>query len=120
MAKRRKRTAARSWTGKLDKDDVRAARGEAFIDAYGEYEQHSGLLTMIEEEMEFPFPAQVIGEAVTVTGMAWPDDDAFGLDFICERQGKSYPIEARSVEPVDPLPEGHVWIAAYLTWKASF
>jgi Calcium binding len=43
---------------------------EATVDCYDEEEQHSGLLTMIEDEVVFPFDAKVIGEIVQITGMA--------------------------------------------------
>ena len=42
---------------------------EATVDCYDEEEQHSGLLTMIEDEVVFPFDAKVIGEIVQITGM---------------------------------------------------
>jgi len=50
------------WTAQLDPERVREAFDEAIIDCYGEYEQHSGLLTMIEQEVKFPFQAQVLGD----------------------------------------------------------
>ncbi|MCI0721011.1 MAG: calcium-binding protein [Acidobacteria bacterium] len=107
------------WQTQLDKDKVRRAFEEAIIDCYGEYEQHSGLLTMIEQEVKFPFQAQVLGNIVKVVGMEWPDDDEFGLDFVCEHKGKRHRVEARSVDLVSPFPEGHLYIAAYLDWKKT-
>ncbi len=47
------------------------------------------------------------------------EDDEFGLDLVCERGGKRYRAEARSVEPLPPLPEGHLYIAAYMDWKRT-
>ena len=72
---------------------------------------------MIEDELKFPFQAKVIGEDVTVVDMEWPEDDEFGLDLVCERGGKRFRIEARSVELIPPLPKGHLYLAAYLVWK---
>ena len=46
---------------------------EATVDCYDEEEQHSGLLTMIENEVVFPFAAKVIGAIVRSTGIARPD-----------------------------------------------
>ncbi len=74
---------------------------EATVDCYDEEEQHSGLLTMIEDEVVFPFDARVIGEIVQITGMAWPDHGV-GLQF---------------TEWVEPLPEGFEWIEAYFAWS---
>ncbi|MBI4454818.1 MAG: hypothetical protein HY644_02850 [Acidobacteria bacterium] len=86
-------------------------------DAYGEHEEHSGLLTMIEDQLRFPFHAKVLGDVVTVVGMEWPEDDEFGLDCVCERNGQRHRVEARSVDLIRPLPEGHLYLAAYLEWK---
>jgi len=105
------------WTNSLDPEEVREALEEATVDAYGEDEQHTGLLTAIQDDVEFPFRAAVLGEEVDVVDMDWPEDDPFGLDLVCERRGKQYRIEARSVELIEPLPEGHLYIAAYLEWK---
>ena len=110
-------TGAVKWTEALDEEAVREAFEDAVIDAYGEYEQHAGLLTMIENEVKFPFRAKVLGELVAVVGMEWPEDDEFGLDFVCERNGERHRVEARSVDLVPPLPDGHLYIAAHLDWK---
>ena len=61
MSKTRKTKRAR-WTDRLDRDAVREALEDACVDAYDEYEQHTGLLTMIENDLRFPFPAKVLGE----------------------------------------------------------
>lgn len=57
---------------------VCAAFEEAVVDAYDEHEQYSGLLTLIEGEVAFPFNAKVIDEDVSVVGMEWPEHDGFG------------------------------------------
>lgn len=107
------------WTSQLDERQVRQALEEAIVDCYGEHEQHSGLLTMIEDQVKFPFRAQVLSETVQVVAMEWPEDDEFGLDFVCERNGKRHRVEARSVDLTPPFPEGHLYLAAYLYWKRS-
>lgn len=107
------------WTDGLDADEVRAALEEATVDAYDESEQHTGLLTMVENELVFPFRARVLGEEVDVVGMEWPEDDEFGLDLLCERGGTRHRIAARSVELIPPLPDGHLYLAAYLAWKRT-
>src|SRR6266516_2486790 len=105
------------WTEALDEEQVREAFEDAVVDAYDEHEQHSGLLTMIENEVKFPFRGKVLGELITVVGMEWPEDDEFGLDFVCERNGQRHRVEARSVDLVPPFPDGHLYVAAYLDWK---
>lgn len=43
-------------------------------DAYGEYEQMTAFLTVLEEEIDFPVPATLLGNPVAVTGL--DEDDA--------------------------------------------
>ncbi|MDA1051749.1 MAG: hypothetical protein O3C40_14865 [Planctomycetota bacterium] len=118
MAKSSKsKSGGKSWTQGLDEQQVREALQEATVDAYGEDEQHTALLTAIGDELAFPFPAQVLGEVVSVVGMEWPEDDGCGLDLVCERSGERHRIEARSVELLETLPDGHLFLAAYLNWK---
>jgi hypothetical protein len=42
----------------------------------------------------FSFRTRVLGE--DVVDMAWPEDDAFGLDFVCQRGGKRHRVEAEA------------------------
>jgi len=106
-----------NWIARFPKTAIREAFEDAMVDAYGEHEQYTALLTIIEDRLAFPFKARVLGEKVAVVGMAWPDDDAFGLDLICEHRGKRYAIDARSVQPLQPWPDGLAALAAYLDWK---
>ena len=117
MAKSKKNLKTPHWDSTLDKALVKEALEEATVDAYNEDEQHTGLLTAIQEELAFPFQAQVLGSTVTITDMEWPEDDEFGLDLIVERDGIRHRIEARSVQLLPPFPDGHLVLAAYLDWK---
>jgi len=89
---------------------------KATIDCYSEDEQHTGLLTMIEEHVVCPFRAKVIGEPVEVTGFQWPDS-GLGLLAICLRKGNAHLVDIDSLEWIEPLPEGYEWILAYLRWR---
>lgn len=101
---------------RTDPERLDALIEEATIDCYNEDEQHSGLLTMIEDEVVFPFEAKVMGDVVRITGMQWPDH-GYGLQFTCEKHGATYEIDAGSIAWVEPLPEGFEWIEAYLSWR---
>jgi len=116
-ANSKSKVGSRKWWQRLDEQEVQEAMDEATVDANGEDEQHTGLLTVIQDELEFPFSAELFGEVVQVTDMQWPEDDHYGLDLVCERNGRQQAIEARNVELVEPLPEGHLYLAAYLDWK---
>ncbi len=98
-----------------DRERLQLLIEEATIDCYGEAEQHSGLLTMIEDNVECPFRAKVIGEEVLVTGFEWPKA-GYGLFAVCERNGSEYQVDTNSLEWIKPLPEGYKWIEAYRAW----
>ena len=118
MAKRAaKAKLATDWIERLDAEEVEAARDVATMDAYGDYEQHTGFMTALEEELAFPFNVKIMGETLQVSGMEWPKNDEFGLDLIVERNGKQHRMDARSVELVEPFPDGHLTLAAYLKWR---
>ncbi|MEQ9406514.1 MAG: calcium-binding protein [Fuerstiella sp.] len=117
MAKPARRKSAAAWTEGLDADAVREAHDDATVDCYDASEQHSGLLTMVDQELQFPFPARVIGEDVTVVDMEWPGDCELGLDLVVEHKGERHRVDARSVEVLEPLPDGHLFLAAYLAWR---
>jgi hypothetical protein len=117
MAKAGKNSRTGSWTNRLDETEVRQALADATVDAYDEYEQHTGLLTAIQDELAFPFKAQVVGETVMVVDVEWPENDEFGLDLVVERNGQRHRVEARSINLLAPFPDGHLALAAYLAWK---
>ncbi|MEQ1903851.1 MAG: hypothetical protein ABL888_06680 [Pirellulaceae bacterium] len=106
------------WWKSLDGADIREAMDEACVDAYDEHEQCMGLTTMAMEELAFPFPAKVMGEPVSVVDAETPEHDPFGLDLIVLHKQKRYAIAAGSVEMPEPLPDGHLFLAAYLHWRA--
>ena len=108
---------ATEWIEQLDAEEVEAARDVATVDAYGEYEQHTGFMTALGDELAFPFKAKVMGETLQVTGMEWLKNDEFGLDLLVARNGEQHRMDARSVALVEPFPDGHLTLAAYLKWR---
>lgn len=118
MAKRAdKNSTPTQWIDGLDAEAIDEARENACTDAYGDYEQHTGFMTALEELLNFPFSAKVLGDVVSVVAMQWPKDSEFGLDLVFERNGGKQRIDARSVELLPPLPDGHLTLAAYLQWR---
>jgi len=89
---------------------------EATTDCHDEDEQHSGLLTMIEDNVDCPFRAKIVGEQVEVIEFEWPKS-GYGLYAICERDGKRHRVDINSLEWVKPYPDGFEWIEAYLLWR---
>lgn len=60
--KSKSKSGSGKWTDGLDPQDVEEALEEATVDAYDEYEQHTGLLTMVQDQVVFPFRAWVLGD----------------------------------------------------------
>ncbi len=82
------------------------------MDCHDEAEQCSALVEMAGQELTFPFPATVMGEAVEVVDTASSKYDPLGMDLVVARAGKQYAIAAHSVELIQPLPGGHLYLAA--------
>ena len=106
------------WVNKLDQDEVREAFQEACVDCYDEHEQSTGLATMIDQELSFPFPARVLGEDVEVVGSCRSRFDPLGLELVVAHLGSRFAIASHCVELRRPLPDGHLYLAAYLDWRS--
>lgn len=115
MAKRsqKKPSSPTDWTRQLDTDAIDAAWDEATVDAYDDEEQLGGIMNAIENELQFPFAARVMGLDVSVVGAEQPTVGR-GLDLVVELNGQKHRIEARSVELLPPLPAGAAFLAAYV------
>jgi hypothetical protein len=84
---------------------------DAVVDAYNPSEQATGFYTMIEENVEFPFPAKAVGEEVQVTGIDFSEDGE-ELVALCRRKGRTYRVQLTELEFRTPFP-GKDWVAAY-------
>ena len=87
---------------------------EATVDAYGEFEQATGLLTMIEDHLALPFTTQVLGVEVTVVKVDLKDRD--DVVAICKRGGERQLLSILDLPLTNPRPEGWEWIEAYRHW----
>jgi hypothetical protein len=88
---------------------------EATVDAYGESEQATAFLTVLEEHLALPFSATVLGAAVVVEtiDLSGADD----LIAICRRRGKRQKVRLLDLELPVPRPKGAEWVAAYHRWS---
>lgn len=98
-----------------DRERLRALIEEATVDCYGVEEEHTGMMTMVEENVVCPFAAKVIGESVEVTALE-SHSHGFGVNAVCRYKGKDYRIDITSLEWPKAKPEGFEWIEAYLSW----
>ncbi len=96
---------------------LRALIDQATTDSVDESDEHAGLLGMIREEVACPFSARVGGDEVECLRFEWPRN-GYGLNVVCRsRNGEGRIVDIAKLELVDPLPEGHEWIEAYLAWR---
>ncbi len=98
---------------KLTDKELEKLIEEATVDCYDESECLSGFAVMMEDNLEFPFTAKVIGEEVIVTGVTEEKDKILAK---CERKGKKYNIDILDIE-FTSLVKGSEWIDAYKKWK---
>jgi len=110
-AKRRRPT--RSWPPSPRRLD--ALIEEATVDAYGESEQATGFLTVLEEHLALPFGATVLGEAVVVEKIDLSGADE--LIAVCRRRGKRQKVRLVDLDLPVPRPKGAEWVAAYHRWS---
>jgi hypothetical protein len=70
---------------------------EATVDAYGAAEQMTGFYTLIEQTVEFPFLARLVGEPIEVLRVDL-DQSEEDLVAICRRGRKTYRIRLLELE----------------------
>ena len=67
------------------------------MDAYGTAEQMTGFYTLIEQTVEFPFIAKLVGEPVEVLRVDI-DKDGEDLVAVCRRNRKTYRVRLLELE----------------------
>lgn len=87
---------------------------DATMDCYNRDEAMYGFLTVLEENLPFPFPARVVGEEVEVTGLDM--DEVESIVARCYRKGKRYKVSLSRIEYDPEEVEGSEWIEAYNYW----
>lgn len=98
----------------FDRAALDALVDEAVMDAYGEDEEEVGLLTLIQDNVRFPFHTTMLGARLKVTGVDVRDRG--GLVAICERDKTRQLVDLRDLPLPAELPEGGEWILAYRHW----
>jgi hypothetical protein len=99
---------------RLSKTELDALVEEATVDCYNESEQATGLYTMIEDNLRLPFETEVLGVAVTVTGIDITNDDR--IVAVCKRGSQTQRIPIVDLPLPSPRPPGSEWIDAYRHW----
>jgi hypothetical protein len=109
-------TAPRAATRRpnLFQQQLDAMVAEATVDAHDYDEQLSGLYTLIEEHLAFPFTTKVLGVTVSVKRVELTDDGIVAA-CVAGRQRQRIPILDLPL-PI-PQPGGVEWIEAYRHWR---
>ena len=92
-------------------DDLIAAATE---DAYGESEQRTGFLTMLEDRLKLPFETMVLGVTVLVERIDLTKAEE--IVAICRRGRDRQAIPILQLPLPVPPPSGAEWIEAYRRW----
>ena len=108
-------TKRQSSKGGYDRKYLETLNEEATVDCYDEYEQATGLFTMIQDELEIPFKTRVLGMEVAVVAIE-QDDGGLGVVAVCGRQGERQRLSLSDLPLPSPPPAGAQWIAAYRLW----
>ena len=88
---------------------------EATMDAYGDEEQETGFLTMLQDYLPIPFKALIVGEEVEVVEVD-KGREGHCIMVICKRDGKKYKVSVTSLEWPGRPPKAAEWIEAYKAW----
>jgi hypothetical protein len=96
-------------------DDIRDDLDVILTDAYGEAEQMTAFLTVLEEEISFPVPATLLGGPVIVTGLS-EDDATFELRARCRGKGAEGQVSFADLEFRPGTIEARLH-AAYLGYR---
>ncbi len=86
----------------------------ATIDAYGEAEQRTGFLTMLEDSLKLPFETTVLGVGVLVERIDLTAAEE--IVAICRRGRNRQVLPILELPLPTPLPPGAEWIEAYRRW----
>jgi Calcium binding len=102
---------------RLTKAKLDALVAEAIVDAYDESEQRTGLLTMIQDNLQVPFETTVLGAPVQVQDVDF--NKGGEIVAICVRDRHRQAIPIIDLPLPSPPPKGAEWIEAYRHWAAA-
>mgnify|MGYP005811726387 CR=1 FL=1 len=84
------------------------------MDAYGDAEQATAFLTMLDEHLTLPCEASVLGEVVVVEKIDLGHTGE--LIAMCRCRGKRHKVRLSELELPAPRPKGAEGVEAYRRW----
>ena len=110
---RRRRQTRGQWPA-LSAAQLDRLIAAATVDAYGESEQRTGFLTMLEDSLKLPFETMVLGVGVVVERIDLTEAEEIVV--ICRRGRNRQALPILELPLPIPLPPGAEWIEAYRRW----
>jgi hypothetical protein len=102
----------------MNREKLEALIEEATVDCYDEHEQFWGMLATLQDALHFPFPAFVLGEFVTVTGIdEGHSNERRGIMVAIEKDGDEYSFPLAELQSGNADEHNAEWIAAYKLWS---
>lgn len=90
---------------------------EATVDCYNEDEAFAGMLATLEDRLEFPFEARVLGERVEVIELDERESsERRGIVAKVRKGERQYTVALADLEVVEKDSETAEWLAAYRYW----
>jgi Calcium binding len=101
----------------MDQKRLEALLEEAIVDCYDEEEQFTGVLITLDENLQFPLQAKVLGQVVEVIGLVQARSSLRRGILATVRAGDQesrFPLS--ELEFIDPAPTSAEWLAMYRYW----
>ncbi len=99
-------------------DDLDEFIEQITVDAYGD-EGYWSFLQAIEDALQFPINASLVGVSVVVTGVDFDGNERRGLVATIEREGASSTISILDLEFAKTDPTASRIVAAYRRWLGT-
>ena len=94
---------------------------EATIDCYGEDEQFSGMLYALDDELNFPLVATLIGETVEFIGLDGKSSSPYrGIVAHVHHKGQEFSVSLADLHISNADSHSIEWLAAYHYWLRRY
>ena len=101
----------------MNEERLQELIAEATIDCYGEDEQFWCMLAALEDELNFPLAATLIGEPVEIIGLDGHASSSHrGIVARVRRTDQEYSVSLADLQITDPDSHSAEWLAAYQYW----
>lgn len=100
----------------MEQKRLRELLEEATVDCYGEDEEFSGVLVTLDENLNFPLQAELLGDIVEVTGLSERSSLRRGIVADIKKGERSTTANLADLTFVNPDPTSAELLAMYRYW----